>query len=152
DRLMGYASRLGSDCPFFLLNRPCLGQGRGEKLEPIPLDLSGYSFLLVHPGIHISTAMAFSRCKPQPGGAGLKALVARPPAEWHSTLVNDFEVPVFAEYPILHEIKNELYARGAIYAGMTGSGSCLFGIFERGTADIKDWDPGYEVISLMGEN
>jgi len=151
-RLMEYALRLGSDCPFFLINRPCLGQGRGEVLEPLPLDLSAYSFLLVHPGIHISTAKAFSRCNPRPGGPGLKTVVSQPPAEWRNTLVNDFESPVFAEHPVLHEIKKELYARGAIYAGMTGSGSCLFGIFEKGTAAGEGWNPGYEVISLMEKN
>src|SRR5579872_2951402 len=48
-RLANYAAELGSDCPFFLLNRPCLGEGRGERLQPLSVDLSGFSFLLVHP-------------------------------------------------------------------------------------------------------
>jgi len=49
---------------FFILNKPCFVSGRGETLENFPLDLKDYSFLLVHPGIHISTREAFSKIKP----------------------------------------------------------------------------------------
>jgi 4-diphosphocytidyl-2-C-methyl-D-erythritol kinase len=155
DRLLGYAEGLGSDCPFFLLNQPCLGEGRGERLEPFPLDLSGYSFLLVHPGIHISTARAFSLCRPDDSGPSLRTVIARPIAEWRGALVNDFETPVFQEYPVLRQIKESLYERGALYAALSGSGSSLFGIFEKGKADRDGWAEGHgwgegvEVISIM---
>jgi 4-diphosphocytidyl-2-C-methyl-D-erythritol kinase len=128
-RLSAYAGRLGSDCPFFLINQPCLGQGRGERLEPLSLDLSRYTFLLVHPDIHISTAEAFSRCRPDDGGPSLRTVIDRPLTCWRDELVNDFEVPVFGQYPVLGQIKEQLYASGAIYASLTGSGSSLFGIF-----------------------
>jgi 4-diphosphocytidyl-2-C-methyl-D-erythritol kinase len=148
-RLAGYAAKLGSDCPFFLINRPCLGQGRGERLEPLTLDLSGWSFLLIHPGIHISTAKAFSLCRPDDSGPSLRLAIDRPVTEWRDNLINDFEAPVFAEYPVLGEIKRSLYDRGAVYASMTGSGSALFGIFEKGKADRRGWGRDYEVISIM---
>ena len=64
EKLAVYALELGSDCPFFLQNNPCFATGRGEILEPVPLDLSNYSFLLIHPEIHINTSHAFSRIRP----------------------------------------------------------------------------------------
>ena len=131
-RLARYAAQLGSDCPFFLLNQPCLGQGRGELLEPLRLDLSGYSFLLIHPGIHISTAESFSRCRPDDSSLPLRSIIGQPVTMWRHTLTNDFEASLFAQYPVLREIKQSLYDHGALYSAMTGSGSCLYGIFEKG--------------------
>lgn len=131
-RLTWYAAQLGSDCPFFLLNKPCLGQGRGERLEALSLDLSGYSFLIIDPGLHISTAEAFSRCRPDDSGPPLQSIVSQPVTRWRGALTNDFEVLLFDRYPILGEIKQSLYERGALYAAMTGSGSCLYGIFDKG--------------------
>ena len=138
-RLSHYAAQLGSDCPFFLLNLPCLGKGRGEQLEPLTLDLSPYSFLIVNPGVHISTARAFSLCTPKEDGPSLKELISRPVSSWRAELRNDFEGPVFREYPSLKIIKEELYKRGALYASLTGSGSTLYGIFEKGKADPAGW-------------
>jgi 4-diphosphocytidyl-2-C-methyl-D-erythritol kinase len=146
DRLMAYAAQLGSDCPFFLLNKPSLANGRGERLELLTLDLSSYSFLIVQPGIHISTARAFSLCTPSAAGPSLKDCIARPVTAWARSLVNDFEGPVFREYPSLRTIKQQLYDRSAIYASLTGSGSSLFGIFEKGNADAGGWDPSWRVI------
>jgi 4-diphosphocytidyl-2-C-methyl-D-erythritol kinase len=138
-RLSDYAAQLGSDCPFFLLNQPCLGKGRGEQLEPLTLDLSPYSFLIVNPGIHISTAQAFSWCTPDESGTSLKDLISRPVSSWRAELKNDFEDPVFREYPSLRSIKEQLYKQGALYASLTGSGSGLFGIFEKGKVDSDSW-------------
>ena len=72
--------------PFFLLNKPSLANGRGERLEPLTLDLSPYSFLIVHPGIHISTARAFSLCTPSAAGPSLKDCITRPVTDWHRSL------------------------------------------------------------------
>jgi 4-diphosphocytidyl-2-C-methyl-D-erythritol kinase len=148
EQLHGYAVQLGSDCPFFLLNTPCLGKGRGERLTPLALDLGSWSFLIVHPGLHISTARAFSLCEPDAVGRPLAELVAQPVSSWAGGLVNDFEGPVFREYPSLRLIKEQLYRRGAIYAALTGSGSSLFGIFEKGRVDAAGWDPSYAVIAV----
>jgi 4-diphosphocytidyl-2-C-methyl-D-erythritol kinase len=150
-RLARYATQLGSDCPFFLLNQPCLGQGRGELLEPLHLDLSAYSFVLIHPGIHISTAEAFSHCRPDDGGPPLRWIITQPLTIWRDTLSNDFEAALFDEYPVLRDIKQSLYDRGALYAAMTGSGSCLYGIFEKGKTPTGDWDRSFEVISILAK-
>jgi len=130
-KLMDYAAQLGSDCPFFILNKPCLAEGRGEKLEPIELDLSRYWLALVSPGIHIGTAWAFSRCTPTEAGRSIREIIAQPVETWRDQLVNDFEAPVFLAHPDLKKIKAQLYRSGAVYASMTGSGSAFYGIFPR---------------------
>ena len=130
-KLMDYAVQLGSDCPFFILNKPCLAEGRGEKLEPIELDLSRYWLALVSPGIHIGTAWAFSRCTPTEAGRSIREIIAQPVETWRDQLVNDFEAPVFLAHPDLKKIKAQLYRSGAVYASMTGSGSAFYGIFPR---------------------
>jgi 4-diphosphocytidyl-2-C-methyl-D-erythritol kinase len=134
DQLLQYAAQLGSDCPFFILNTPCLGGGRGEQLQPITLDLSPYTFVLVDPGIHISTAQAFSLCTPAENAVPLKTIITQPIETWPDTLHNDFESPVFQLHPELRTIKDTLYTHGARYASLTGSGSSFFGIFPKDQA------------------
>jgi 4-diphosphocytidyl-2-C-methyl-D-erythritol kinase len=148
EKLLEYAAQLGSDCPFFILNRPCLAGGRGEKLSPIGLDLSGYSFAIVHPGLHISTAWAFSQCTPDAGGKSIAAIIQQPVDSWAGELVNDFEGPILEQYPELKVLKDQLYSQGALYASLTGSGSGFFGIFEKGKLSSLTFDPKYQVILL----
>jgi 4-diphosphocytidyl-2-C-methyl-D-erythritol kinase len=133
-QLLEYASRLGSDCPFFILNTPCLGTGRGHLLQPIHLDLSAYSLALVDPGIHISTAKAFSFCTPGENELPLQDILLQPVNNWRGQLVNDFEEPIFHLHPHLREIKETLYKTGALYASLTGSGSAFYGIFKKDQA------------------
>ena len=148
-QLMNYALRLGSDCPFFIVNKPCFASGRGELLEDVQVDLSRYKFVLVHPGIHIDTAWAFSRIGSPHHSKPLKDAIQRPVASWKNELVNDFEAPVFAEYHALAKIKESLYTAGAEYASLTGTGSCVFGIFHK-DANVSGLDFGgeYKVYHL----
>ena len=132
--LLALAKEIGSDCPFFILNKPVLATGRGEKMEKINLDLSGYSLLLIYPGIHIPTASSFSAIQPAPSQESLPKLISSPVAEWKNRLTNDFEKNAFAQYPQLADLKEQLYQSGAAYASMTGSGSALYGLFP-GTTD-----------------
>lgn len=147
-QLTDYAARLGSDCPFFILNQPCYATGRGEIMEPLSLDLSGYSFLLVHPGIHVNTGWAFRQITPQQPARALKETIQLPVAEWPQVISNDFEAPVFAAHPQVAEIKAAMYAGGAVYATMSGSGSAVVGIFPKNKiADIR-WDASYLVFKV----
>jgi 4-diphosphocytidyl-2-C-methyl-D-erythritol kinase len=123
---------LGSDCPFFIYNTPQFATGRGEQLEPVALDLSAYSLQLICPGVHVSTAKAFGMINPTLAAVDLRDVIKMPVIEWKDVLVNDFEAPVFAEHPELKEIKQQLYQDGAVYASMSGSGSAVYGIFEKG--------------------
>lgn len=131
EQLIDRALQLGSDCPFFIVNSPAYATGRGEFIEPISLNLSAYYFLVVSPGIHISTAKAFSLVKPAPPDSLLKEIVQKPIAAWRNELINDFELAVFELYPEIKQIKDQLYKLGALYASLTGSGSSVFGIFDK---------------------
>ena len=147
-----YASRLGSDCAFFIYNTPMMGRGRGEILTQFDLDvLKNYRIKLVHPPVYVSTADAYrgivsravheqkyasgwavpSEALPFLDKRSLEELLQQPVGKWKESVVNDFETTVFAKYPVLAEHKKALYDEGAIYAAMSGSGSTMFGIFER---------------------
>ena len=130
--LAALAARLGSDCAFFVYNRPMLGSGRGEILEPFDIDLSGYRVEVTVPeGIAVSTADAYRGIVPLEREKPLREILVRPVTEWKDFLVNDFETTVFAKYPRLAEIKQSLYEGGAVYAAMSGSGSALFALYRR---------------------
>jgi 4-diphosphocytidyl-2-C-methyl-D-erythritol kinase len=129
-QLEEWAARIGSDCPFFIRNHPSLVTGKGEYLQDIPLDLKGYYFLLIYPGIHASTAEAYKEVVPSLKSANLKEITRKPVNQWKHLVMNHFENPVFRKYPLLADIKKELYDVGAIYASMTGSGSAMYGLFD----------------------
>ena len=144
ETLAGVAAQLGSDCPFFIYNKPMFASGRGEILEPYPVDLTGYHIQVVTPDINISTPEAYKGvdeikigigankakqfCRDQKGDS-LRDRLSDGIEHWRENVVNDFEAYAFAKYPILAEIKQSLYGRGAVYASMTGSGSAMYGIF-----------------------
>jgi 4-diphosphocytidyl-2-C-methyl-D-erythritol kinase len=150
-QLAHYASRLGSDCAFFVYNRPMIGEGRGEVLtdlfselphlktifgsqEDVRSDnvLAQYDLQVITPaGISVSTAEAYGGITPRLPEVSLREALARPVEEWDGILVNDFETTVFARHPELAAIKRSLYDSGAVYASMSGSGSALFAIYPR---------------------
>lgn len=129
EQLIDYALALGSDCPFFIINKPSLGAGRGEVLTPVNLDLSAYQFALVNPQIHISTKEAFSKLAPAPPSVHINEIIQQPIETWKNDLKNDFEEFIFQLSPAIKAIKDEMYATGAIYCSMTGTGSTVYGIF-----------------------
>ena len=130
--LAGYAARIGSDCAFFIYNRPMIGEGRGESLSEFDLDMSEYDIQVLTPaGISVSTAQAYGGILPKVPEISLRDVLARPVADWDGLLTNDFEVTVFAKHPELAAIKRSLYDSGAVYASMSGSGSSLFAIYKK---------------------
>ncbi len=152
NELIKYALQLGSDCPFFIINKSCVATGRGEKLERIDLDLSGYKFIIVHPGIHVSTAFAFSQVSEhlqRPGRSNLRKIIYQPISSWKEELKNDFEEPVFSKHPEIKMIKDQLYVNGAVYASMSGSGSAVYGIFDRDRSVNISFPPHYFVKELL---
>ncbi len=133
-RLSEYAARLGSDCSFFIFNRPMTGSRRGEILEPYDIDLSEYEIqVLIPEGVAVSTAEAYKGIVPRgkAGSLGLMEALALPVTEWKDNLVNDFEATVFKAHPELAAIKQSLYDSGAVYASMSGSGSALFALYRK---------------------
>lgn len=128
--LKKYALQLGSDCAFFIENKPMLATGRGELLNKIPLSLSGKYIAIVYPPIHVSTAQAYAGITPKQPDYSLAQLPTLPINQWKQHLKNDFENSIFKAHPKVAEMKARLYQKGAIYASMSGSGSSVFGIFE----------------------
>lgn len=147
-QLIHYASLLGSDCPFFIINKPCFATGRGEQLEEISLDLSSYQLILVNPGIHIETKKAFSEITTGIPETSIKDMIRLPLAEWKNKLTNDFEKNVFKSYPEIEHIKTGLYQSGAIYASMSGSGSTFYGIFKKDKAISHSFPAHYFINSI----
>lgn len=131
EQLIGFASQLGSDVPFFILNEPCYATGVGNLMTPISLDLSAYSIEMHYSDIHVSTADAYSWITPQKPKISISEIIKMPVESWKELLVNDFEIEIFKRYPSLATQKSLLYERGAIYSAMSGSGSSIFGIFPK---------------------
>lgn len=148
EQLIRYAATLGSDCAFFIRNKPCYATGRGEILEPISLNLDAWSFVLVYPGIHVNTGWAFGRITPKAPEQSLRSTIMEPVENWKTIIRNDFEAPVFSAHPELANIKEELYAHGAVYATMSGSGSAMVGIFPKNKIPDISFNPSYKVFLL----
>ena len=152
EQLAAYAAELGSDCAFFIYNRPMFGEGRGEVLADLDADLhdriaslcpsepsqchpeqseGSFDLQVITPaGIAVSTKEAYSGIRPHLPEQSLREVLSRPVEEWQGLLVNDFEETVFAKHPELAAIKSSLYDSGAVYASMSGSGSALFAIYK----------------------
>lgn len=147
-QLIDYALVLGSDCPFFIKNKPCYARGRGEILQEIDLNLGNYKIVLINPKIHINTSWAFSGIKPDKSRTSLKEMIQQPVTEWKNILKNDFEENVFIAYPEIKAIKDKLYEHGAVYASMSGSGSTVYGLFEKNAKIPSDF-PGHYFIRAI---
>lgn len=139
-----YANKIGSDCPFFIDNKPSFVEGTGDILQEIKVDLSSYYFAIINPNIHISTKEAFENLTLAPENrASLLSVVKNEPIEnWKKHIVNDFESSVFNAYPEIEKIKTDLYQKGAIYASMTGTGSTVYGVFDK-KIELNEFDSSY---------
>lgn len=129
DDLSSISLEIGSDCPFFIYGDPAYATGRGEILEHMNPVLAGYYLLLLNPGVTVSTAEAYSRCTPAIPSSSLRMLVKSKPEEWRGLILNDFEEYAFSRFPVIRNIRDELYKAGALFSLMSGSGSSVYGIF-----------------------
>ena len=132
-QLAAYAQQLGSDCPFFIANKPAYVTGTGNVFSAIDCSLSELFILVCYPGIHISTAEAYQSITPQLPKYPTKTVLEQGPAHWKQQLTNDFEQALSSSYPVIPQLCEQFYTHGALYAAMTGSGSAVFGIFENAT-------------------
>jgi 4-diphosphocytidyl-2-C-methyl-D-erythritol kinase len=148
EQLILYAAVLGSDCPFFIENKACYATGRGDVMTAVDLDLSGWSFVLVYPAIHINTGWAFGKITPKVPALSLQESIRQPVHTWKETISNDFEAAVFSTHPELAAIKDKLYAAGAVYASMSGSGSAFVGIFPKNRIGSLVFEATYKVFLL----
>ncbi len=130
-KMVTYAARLGSDCAFFIDDRPAFASGKGELREPIELTLAGYRIIIVKPSFGVSTPEAYAGITPRPAGYDLRQLGQLPVNTWKEYIRNDFEATVFQKYPSLTLLKQQLYERGAEFVSMSGSGSAIYGLFKK---------------------
>ncbi len=144
-QLQKYAAQLGSDCPFFIENKPMIATGRGEILNEVKIDLSKYHIAIVMPPISVGTAEAYSWITPTIPINNLLTTIQLPVQQWKDKLTNDFEKEVFKHKPIIAEIKQKLYDNGAEYSSMSGSGAAVFGIFNS-LPDLKEFDSQYNIF------
>ena len=125
------ASQIGSDCPFFIYNKPMLATGRGDLLEPVDLSLSQYYIRLIKPSFGISTKEAYDGIIPNDKNSlSIREFIDYPIEQWQELLKNDFESHLSRKYPELEVIKTQLKSQGAVFTAMSGSGSTLFGLFK----------------------
>ncbi len=128
-------ARLGADVPYFLVGGTALGLGRGDDIYPLA-DLPPVHVVILRPGFGVATADAYQwfdeERRPSKEPAPRPIPAGWPP--WSATLRNDLETPVVRHHPAIGRIRQSLVDAGATFAAMSGSGSAVFGLFERGEA------------------
>lgn len=146
EKLVALAAQLGSDCAFFIRNRPAFATQKGDRFEDCGIDLSAYKMIIVWPGIHSNTAEAYAGIAPARPAQSCRDIVLKYISHWKEELENDFEKTIFARYPEIGRVKEKLYSAGAVYAAMSGSGSAVFGLF-REEIPQQDWPANYKVLA-----
>ncbi len=143
-RLAEVAGRIGSDCPFFLYNKPVLAVGRGNVFKEVKVDLAGIHIIIVSPRININTALAYKEVNIHEHAESLEDVIKKDPVNWQDEIVNDFEHVIFEKYPEICHIKKKMLSAGAFYSSMTGSGSAVYGLYKEKVdlKPLKDEFPG----------
>jgi len=141
-QMQDYARQLGSDCAFFIENKPVFAFGKGDHFENINLDLSGFYLILIKPAVNVNTAGAYANITPSWPAIPGKEIISLSVEKWKDLLQNDFEATVFKSYPEIETIKNQFYENGALFASMSGSGSAVFGIFKT-NIELKSLFPNF---------
>lgn len=129
--LASIASAIGADCPFFIYNRPMIATGTGTQLTPCHLSLAGHNIAIVKPGRSVATRQAYAGVKPATPQHRLADSLGLSVDQWLSVIKNDFEPSIFPQLPECAAIKERLIEMGAQYASLSGSGSAVYGIFDR---------------------
>ena len=124
------AAEIGADCPFFIYDIPMSCTGTGTDLTPIEMSLpAGMWILIVKPDVSVPTREAYAGVTPRKPAQPIADILKAPVEQWQGRLLNDFEPSVFARYPRISRLKQQILDAGAIYASMSGSGSAVFGLF-----------------------
>ena len=131
-------AKFGADCPFFVRNKPAFATGIGDELTNCNVSLKDKFIVLVKPDVFVSTKEAYAHVTPKLPAIPLAEAIKLPIETWKEQIVNDFEQSVFPFHPELPAIKQTLYDMGAVYASMSGSGSTMYGIFNRPTPEANE--------------
>jgi len=134
-QLTDVAATLGADVPFFLSGGTALGLGRGDEVYPLA-DLARHWIVLLVPGFGVSTADAYNWYDSERDlsrGAGARE-PQHVPGPWPSRaaqMINDLEAPIARHHPEIDQMRTALRRAGALAAAMSGSGSAVFGLFQK---------------------
>jgi 4-diphosphocytidyl-2-C-methyl-D-erythritol kinase len=131
EQLINYSRKLGSDCAFFIENKTVYAFNKGDEFQAIDFDISLFDIKIEYPNIHIGTKEAYNGISPHEPNQKIKELIKGSIVKWKETVFNDFEASVFPKYPEIKIVKQKMYDDGAVFASMTGSGSAVFGLFEK---------------------
>lgn len=145
DELMKVAALIGADVPFFIQPKPAHAKGIGDDLSFLP-RLEPLKLLVIFPGFSISTSEAYKDCTI----SGRRATITDysiPELAVHTPEMNDFWMSLSKKFPVLNECRNRLIGEGAMMAGLSGSGSGVFGIFQ----DRKSRDNAYKGLAAKKE-
>lgn len=134
-QLVDVAASLGADVPFFLSGGTALGLGRGDEIYPLA-DLPRHWVVLLVPGFGVASVDAYGWYD------GERDLARGPsvrepqhvPGPWPSRaaqMINDLEAPIARHHPEIEQMKTALRRAGALAAAMSGSGSTVFGLFQK---------------------
>lgn len=137
DKVMNAALEVGSDVPFFLIQKPCYATGKGEKLHLLNNFILDYDILLVNPNQHVSTKWAYENLGFKEGDSfppALSGVTAFNPDD-KELFRNDFENVVFKKFPLLQSTKETLLNKGAVFSSMSGSGAVIYGLFSKTDRD-----------------
>ncbi|MEA3503575.1 MAG: 4-(cytidine 5'-diphospho)-2-C-methyl-D-erythritol kinase [Bacteroidota bacterium] len=149
DVMEEYARKLGSDCAFFIRNKPVFACGKGDVFTDVSLNLSGWKILVIKPKVHVGTEEAYAGVVPKKSGNSLVESVNKPVNQWNDLVKNDFEQSVFKKYPEIESIKKYLKETGADYTAMSGSGASVYGLF---SSEKEIQQPEMDnIISWWGE-
>lgn len=139
NHILKIANEIGSDCPFFIKNKKKYVTGTGNMLDEIQIDINDKSILIVDPEKPINTTEAYNNIFPSKPKYKLKDVLINENIEnWSKYIKNDFENFAFNKIKKLNKIKTHLLRSGAKFVSLSGSGSCIYGIFN--TDDIHEID------------
>lgn len=138
EELKNLSLQIGSDCPFFFENTPCIVKGRGEKIFPLKTRLTLYVLVLKKKSLKVSTVFAYQKVAEKRAYSNnlerQKSLVAElqmPKSEkLFDLLFNSFQEVLEEEMPNLREVRCILESLGAVKVILSGSGSSYVGLFQ----------------------
>jgi 4-diphosphocytidyl-2-C-methyl-D-erythritol kinase len=148
-QLQKIALSLGADVPFFLQQTTALVSGIGDVLTPLNLYIH-YPILIVYPNFSVSTSWAFKNLNLQLTNGKIDAIKSNlilryqsDSVDWLNDIHNDLEQVTLKQHPELQIIKKQLLELGAVTSIMSGSGSCIIGIF----TTVHDCQNASEILS-----
>ena len=132
NELFRITKKVGSDCPFFINNEVSYVQGTGNIIEKINIDIYNKKIIIIIPNLHISTKEAFKKISINKPKYSIKTILENESIEkWEKYIFNDFENYTFFKYNFLKKIKESLYNYGALFSSLSGTGSAIYGIFNK---------------------